>query len=98
MLLKINCRQIEKTLQKFYIFFLCFFIYKKTLKVFRYAARQAKSSLAPFEFERRAPHDFDVVIDILYCGICHSDIHQVNNEWAGANAFFPMVPGQKIPV
>ena len=66
------------------------------MKVCGYAAQQAKAPLAPFEFERRAPGDFDVVIDIQYCGICHSDIHQVNNEWEGANAFFPMVPGHEI--
>jgi uncharacterized zinc-type alcohol dehydrogenase-like protein len=40
--------------------------------------------------------EIDVVIDIQYCGICHSDIHQVNNEWQGANTFFPMVPEQDI--
>jgi alcohol dehydrogenase (NADP+) len=66
------------------------------LKVCGYAAQQAKDSLTPFEFERREPRDFDVLIDIQYCGICHSDIHQVNNEWEGANAFFPMVPGHEI--
>ncbi|MGN6822218.1 MAG: NAD(P)-dependent alcohol dehydrogenase [Candidatus Nitrosocosmicus sp.] len=66
------------------------------MKVCGYAAHQSKSPLSPFEFERRAPGDFDVLIDIQYCGICHSDIHQVNNEWEGANAFFPMVPGHEI--
>jgi uncharacterized zinc-type alcohol dehydrogenase-like protein len=66
------------------------------LKVCGYAAQKAKSSIAPFEFERREPQDYDVAIDIQYCGICHSDIHQVNNEWEGANAFFPMVPGHEI--
>jgi alcohol dehydrogenase (NADP+) len=66
------------------------------LKVCGYAAHQAKSPLAPFEFKRREPGNFDVVIDIQYCGICHSDIHQVNNEWEGANTYFPMVPGHEI--
>jgi uncharacterized zinc-type alcohol dehydrogenase-like protein len=66
------------------------------LKVCGYAAQQGKAPLAPFEFERRAPGDFDVVIGIQYCGICHSDIHQVNNEWEGANTFFPMVPGHEL--
>jgi uncharacterized zinc-type alcohol dehydrogenase-like protein len=66
------------------------------LKVCGYAAQQAKASLSQFEFERMEPRDFDVVIDIQYCGICHSDIHQVNTEWEGANAFFPMVPGHEI--
>jgi hypothetical protein len=46
-------------------------------------------------FGRDKPRDFDVVIDIQYCGICHSNIHQVNNEWKGTNAFFPMLPGHK---
>jgi len=66
------------------------------MKVCGYAAQQPKTPLSQFEFERREPRDFDVVIDIQYCGICHSDIHQVNNEWEGANAFFPMVPGHEI--
>src|SRR6476659_5912 len=66
------------------------------MKVYGYAAQQAKAPLSQFEFERREPRDFDVMIDIQYCGICHSDIHQVNTEWEGANAFFPMVPGHEI--
>lgn len=65
------------------------------MKVCGYAAKQSKSSLAPFSFERREPLEYDVVIDIRYCGICHSDIHQVNNEWNG-NSVFPMVPGHEI--
>src|SRR6476660_9075005 len=66
------------------------------MKVCGYAAQQAKAPLSQFEFERREPRDFDVMIDIQYCGICHSDIHQVNTEWEGANAFFPMIPGHEI--
>jgi uncharacterized zinc-type alcohol dehydrogenase-like protein len=59
-----------------------------------YAAPSAKSPLAPFHLERRDPRDGDVVIDILFCGVCHSDIHQVRDEWGGAT--FPMVPGHEI--
>jgi uncharacterized zinc-type alcohol dehydrogenase-like protein len=58
------------------------------------AAQSAKSALAPFSFERRAPKENDVVIDIKYCGICHSDIHQVKDEWGGS--IYPMVPGHEI--
>ena len=56
---------------------------------------QAKASLIPYTFERRAPVDNDVVIEIQYCGICHTDIHQVNNEWGGSSNY-PMVPGHEI--
>lgn len=59
-----------------------------------YAATSAKSPLAPFTIERRAPRAHDVVIDILFCGVCHSDIHQTRDEWGGA--IFPMVPGHEI--
>jgi len=59
-----------------------------------YAAKNAKAPLAPFTFERREPKENDVAIDIKFCGICHSDIHQVREEW-GRSAF-PMVPGHEI--
>ncbi|MDI1445105.1 NAD(P)-dependent alcohol dehydrogenase [Polyangium sp. 6x1] len=59
-----------------------------------YAAQNAESPLAPFTFERRDPGDKDVVIQILYCGVCHSDIHQVRGEWG--NSTYPMVPGHEI--
>jgi uncharacterized zinc-type alcohol dehydrogenase-like protein len=59
-----------------------------------YAAQQAKAPLAPYSFERREPREHDVVIDIQYCGICHTDIHQVRNEWGASS--FPMVPGHEI--
>src|SRR5471030_1491518 len=59
-----------------------------------YAAPALKKPLAPFKFERREPGEHDVLIDILFCGICHSDLHQVRDEWAGAS--FPMVPGHEI--
>lgn len=59
-----------------------------------YAAAIAKAPLAPFQFDRREAKDEDVVIDIQYCGICHSDIHQARDEWGGS--IFPMVPGHEI--
>lgn len=59
-----------------------------------YAAKSAKALLEPFSFERREPDENDVMIEILYCGICHSDIHQVRDEWG--NGKFPMVPGHEI--
>jgi len=59
-----------------------------------YAAQNAKSPLTPFEFERREVKDKDIAIEILYCGVCHSDIHQVRDEWG--QSMFPMVPGHEI--
>lgn len=59
-----------------------------------YAAYQAKENLKPYAFERREPRAHDVVIDIHYCGVCHSDLHQVRDEWGGSK--FPMVPGHEI--
>ena len=59
-----------------------------------YAAQGPKTLLTPFTFERRAPREQDVVIEILYCGVCHSDIHQARNDWG--NSVYPMVPGHEI--
>ncbi len=59
-----------------------------------YAATSAASPLAPFSIERRDPGPREVMIDILYCGVCHSDIHQARDEWGGS--IFPMVPGHEI--
>ena len=59
-----------------------------------YAAQSAKAPLAPFSFERRDPGPHDVRIEILYCGICHSDVHQAHDDWGGA--MYPMVPGHEI--
>ena len=50
--------------------------------------------LAAYEFERKAVGDNDILIEILYSGICHSDIHQSRDEWGGS--IFPMVPGHEI--
>jgi len=59
-----------------------------------YAALSARAPLAPHTIERRATGPHDVQIDILFCGICHSDIHQARDEWGGS--IFPMVPGHEI--
>lgn len=59
-----------------------------------YAAFDSKGLLAPYNFERREPRPHDVVIEILYCGVCHSDLHQVRDEWG--ESIYPMVPGHEI--
>ncbi len=59
-----------------------------------YAAQKANAPLAPYEFSRREMGANDVELDISYAGICHSDIHQVREEWGAA--IFPMVPGHEI--
>ncbi|MCT8000830.1 NAD(P)-dependent alcohol dehydrogenase [Sphingomonas sanguinis] len=59
-----------------------------------YAAQSADAALAPFSFERRDPQADDVAIDILYCGVCHSDLHTARGEWAGTQ--YPCVPGHEI--
>lgn len=59
-----------------------------------YAAEKVGADLAPFSFDRRDVGPHDVAIDILYCGVCHSDVHQVRDEWG--NSMFPMVPGHEI--
>lgn len=59
-----------------------------------YAAPSATEPLGPHSIERRTPGAHDVAIEILYCGVCHSDIHQARNEWGGS--VFPMVPGHEI--
>ena len=59
-----------------------------------YAAQSATAPIAPFSFARRDLREDDVLIDILYCGICHTDIHQARNEWGRSK--YPMVPGHEI--
>lgn len=59
-----------------------------------YAATSATSPLAPFSFDRRDPGPTDVQIDILFCGVCHSDLHTVRSEWGGTT--YPCVPGHEI--
>ena len=64
------------------------------IKAKAYAAQDARSALAPFEIERRVPGPEDVQIQILYCGVCHSDLHTARNEWN--NTLYPSVPGHEI--
>ncbi|WP_116134112.1 NAD(P)-dependent alcohol dehydrogenase [Tropicimonas sp. IMCC34043] len=59
-----------------------------------YAAQDADTPLAPFSFERRAARENDVVMEILYCGVCHSDLHWAHNDWGWTT--FPAVPGHEI--
>jgi len=59
-----------------------------------YAAQSAESNLAPWNFERRELQPHDVQIEILFCGVCHTDIHLIKNEWFPG--IFPMVPGHEI--
>ncbi len=63
-------------------------------KSFGYAAQSKATPLTPYTFDRREPGAKDVVLDIAYCGICHSDIHQVKGEWG--QELYPMVPGHEI--
>ncbi len=65
-----------------------------TTRVIGYAARHAISALRPMAIERRLPGEHEVAIEILYCGVCHSDVHQVRNEWH--NTVYPCMPGHEI--
>ena len=64
------------------------------MKTHSYAAYSATTPLVPFDFQRRDPGAHDVQIQILYCGVCHSDVHTVRNEWRGTT--YPCVPGHEI--
>ncbi|HEY5382543.1 MAG TPA: NAD(P)-dependent alcohol dehydrogenase [Acidobacteriaceae bacterium] len=64
------------------------------MKSFGYAAQSKAAPLTPFHFDRREPNPDDVVVAIDFCGICHSDIHQVRGEWG--RELYPMVPGHEI--
>ncbi|HQH27268.1 MAG TPA: alcohol dehydrogenase catalytic domain-containing protein, partial [Oligoflexia bacterium] len=63
-------------------------------RVIGYAAQSASAPLGPFGFERRDPGAHDVQIQIMYCGVCHSDLHTARNEWKGS--VYPVVPGHEI--
>ncbi|MDI1352785.1 MAG: NAD(P)-dependent alcohol dehydrogenase [bacterium] len=65
-----------------------------TIEAKGYAAASSTAALEPYSFERREPLEQDVVIEILYCGVCHSDIHSVRNEWHSSK--YPLVPGHEI--
>ena len=64
------------------------------MKTFGYAAQTPTSRLEPFPFERRALRGNDVLMEVLYCGICHSDLHQARNDWGFSE--YPIVPGHEI--
>ena len=64
------------------------------IKAKGYAALDSKSDLAPWNFERREVGPHDVQFDILYCGVCHSDLHLARNEWG--ISIYPMVPGHEL--
>lgn len=65
-----------------------------TMKVLGYAAESAQVPLAPLEFTRRSPRPDDVVMEVLYCGVCHSDLHQAHNDWGFST--YPLVPGHEV--
>lgn len=65
------------------------------MNVLGYAAPSVNAALVPYRFKRREPRADDVAIEILYCGVCHSDLHHVRNDW-GRNSIYPMVPGHEI--
>ena len=65
-----------------------------TMKAHGYATHSATSPSIPFQFERRDPRSDDVTIEILDCGVCHSDLHQARDNWS--NSIYPMVPGHEI--
>ena len=64
------------------------------MKVAAYGAASAGAPIAPLTIDRREPGPRDVRIEVLYCGVCHSDIHQARDEWGGS--IYPMVPGHEI--
>ena len=64
------------------------------IKALGYAAKHSFSRLRPFEFERQEAGPNEIEIDVQYCGVCHSDIHQVKNEWS--NTVYPCVPGHEV--
>ncbi len=65
-----------------------------TLPTYGYAATSTTSPLTPFAFERRALRADDIAMEVLYCGVCHSDLHQARNDWGWSQ--YPIVPGHEI--
>ena len=65
-------------------------------KIPAYAAQEAKGEVSPFSIERRKLGPNDVNIEIEYCGVCHTDLHFVNNDWG--RSMYPIVPGHEIVV
>ncbi len=69
----------------------------KTFAAKAFAAQNTSGSMAPYTLQRREPRPQDVQIEILYCGVCHSDLHQVKNEWVDFQpTVYPCVPGHEI--
>jgi cinnamyl-alcohol dehydrogenase len=66
----------------------------EAVKALGWAARDTSGVLSPFNFSRRATGDRDVQFKVLYCGLCHSDLHSIKNEWGGTR--YPLVPGHEI--
>jgi uncharacterized zinc-type alcohol dehydrogenase-like protein len=64
------------------------------MNILGYATHSPSDTLVPYRFERRELRADDVEIEILYCGVCHSDLHQARNDWA--NSMYPLVPGHEI--
>ena len=64
------------------------------MKTFGYAAHSPDSPLVPYSFERRDLRENDVAMEVLYCGVCHSDLHMVQNDWDWT--IYPIVPGHEI--
>ncbi|TMW94952.1 hypothetical protein EJD97_009574 [Solanum chilense] len=66
----------------------------ENVEAFGWAARDTSGVLSPFNFSRRVTGEKDVQFKVMYCGICHSDLHQIKNEWS--NSIYPMVPGHEV--
>ena len=64
------------------------------MKIFGFGAQSADDKLSPVVFERQDPRSGEVAIKITHCGICHSDLHQVRNDWG--NTQYPCVPGHEV--
>lgn len=64
------------------------------MKTIGYAALSADAKLVPYHFKRRELRDNDIAIEILYCGVCHSDLHTVNGDWGPQP--YPLIPGHEI--
>ena len=65
-----------------------------TIKTIGYAAYSRGATLTPYVFERRALRDNDVAMEVLYSGVCHSDLHTVRDDWGWS--YYPIVPGHEI--
>jgi alcohol dehydrogenase (NADP+) len=64
------------------------------INILGYATQSPKEDLSLYKFERREPRADDVVVEILYCGVCHSDLHMARDDWGWS--FYPLVPGHEI--